>query len=110
MRPGAISGRTSLGDGGRLVLATGDQIGELAHDALADHRLALLAVEGDQVAAQEDLAVEMGLDPALISEDDPGALAEAVGLPAGASWEDLRDRLADRAEPELLTNLGTRGL
>ena len=42
----------------------GDQLGELAHDALAGVRLALLAVERQQVAAQEDLAVEVRLQRA----------------------------------------------
>ena len=41
-----------------------DQIGELAHDPLADSRLALLAVEGDQVATQEHPALQMRLQRA----------------------------------------------
>ena len=42
-------------------MAARDQLGELAHDALADVRLVLIAVEGQQVAAQEYLAVEVRL-------------------------------------------------
>ena len=45
-------------------MAARDQLGELAHDALAGVRLALLAVERQQVAAQEDLAVEVRLERA----------------------------------------------
>ena len=53
------------GDRARADLVTArDQVGELAHDALADVRLALLPVEGEQVAAQVDLAVEMRLQRA----------------------------------------------
>ena len=43
-------------------MPAGDQLGELVDDALAGLRLALLAVEGQQVAAQVDLAVEVGLE------------------------------------------------
>src|SRR5581483_2260595 len=54
------------GDGGDRprpdLMPARDQVGELAHHALAHHDLALLALEGDDVAAQEDPAVEMGLE------------------------------------------------
>ncbi len=56
------------GDGGDRARAdlvpARDQVGELAHDALAGERLALLAVEREHVAAQEHLAVEMRLERA----------------------------------------------
>ena len=54
------------GDGGDRagadLVAPRDQVGELAHDPLAELHLALLAVERQQVAAQEHAAVEMGLE------------------------------------------------
>ncbi len=56
------------GDGrdrpGGDLMAARDQLGELAHDPLAGSRLALLAVEREQVAAQEDLALEVRLERA----------------------------------------------
>jgi hypothetical protein len=47
------------------------------------------------------LAIELGLDPASVSDDDPVVIAIALGLPAGAEWEDVRERLADRGEADL---------
>ena len=56
------------GDGGDRagadLVSAGDQVGELAHDALAELHLALLAVEREQVAAQEHLAGEVRLERA----------------------------------------------
>ena len=45
-------------------MATGDQIGELTDDALAELHLDLLPVEREQVAAQVDAAAEVGLERA----------------------------------------------
>ena len=56
------------GDGGDRagtdLVAAGDQVGELAHDPLAELHLDLLAVEREQVAAQEDTAGEVRLERA----------------------------------------------
>ena len=46
------------------LMTARDQLGELAHDALAGVRLRLLAVERQQVAAQEHLALQMRLERA----------------------------------------------
>ena len=54
------------GDGGDRagadLVPARDQVGELAHDPLAELHLALLPVERQQVAAQEHAAGEMGLE------------------------------------------------
>ena len=53
------------GDRARPHLMTGgDQLGELTHDTLADLRLRLLAIERQQVAAEEHLAVQLRLQRA----------------------------------------------
>ncbi len=56
------------GDGadraGPDLVAARDQVGELAHDALARARLILRALQREQVAAQEDAALQMALQRA----------------------------------------------
>ena len=44
------------------LMPAGDQIGELADDPFAGAGLALLAVERQQVAAQVDTALQVGLE------------------------------------------------
>ena len=45
-------------------MAARDQLGQLAHDPLAGSGLAFLAVERDEIAAQEHLALQMRLERA----------------------------------------------
>jgi hypothetical protein len=47
------------------------------------------------------LAIELGIDPDEAEPDTPGSLATAVGLPAGADYVDVEDRLTDRGESSL---------
>jgi hypothetical protein len=51
------------------------------------------------------LALEMGLQPGDVSQDDPIAVASALGLPPGADWEDVADRLRARGEMDLVTHV-----
>jgi hypothetical protein len=49
------------------------------------------------------LGAEMGLDPAYVEEDEqPLEVSEALGLPPGADWYEIVDRLRDRGDRELL--------
>lgn len=47
------------------------------------------------------LALEIGLDPERVDVDDPAILGGVLGLPLGADWEAVGDRLRDRGEDEL---------
>ena len=52
------------------------------------------------------LAAEIGLDPDDIDEDEqPLEIADALGLPAGADWYEIADRLGDRGDRGLLEHL-----
>ena len=62
---------------------------------------AVRAAERNRESGVRRLAVEMGLDPDDVDQDEPLAIAAALGLPAGADWHDVADRLHDRGE-ELL--------
>jgi DNA-directed RNA polymerase specialized sigma24 family protein len=48
------------------------------------------------------LALEMGLDAHDLDADDPVPIAHGLGLPAGADWQDVVDRLRDRGDGELV--------
>jgi DNA-directed RNA polymerase specialized sigma24 family protein len=48
------------------------------------------------------LALEMGLDAHDSNADDPVPIAHGLGLPAGADWQDVVDRLRDRGDGELV--------
>jgi len=51
------------------------------------------------------VAVEMGLRASDLHEEDALPVAIALGLPAGADWRDVADRLQDRGERDLLAHL-----
>jgi hypothetical protein len=56
------------------------------------------------------LAVEVGLDADDADEDEqPVAIAEALGLPAGADWIDIADRIRDRGDRYLLELVPSAG-
>jgi DNA polymerase-3 subunit epsilon len=48
------------------------------------------------------LALEMGLDAHDLDADDPVPIAYGLGLPAGADWQDVVDRLRDRGDGDLV--------
>jgi hypothetical protein len=48
------------------------------------------------------LALEMGLDAHDLDADDPVPIAHGLGLPAGADWQDVVDRLRDRGDGDLV--------
>ncbi len=51
----------------------------------------------------ERFALEVGLDPDDVDpEEHPLAVSSVLGLPAGADWDDIVDRLRDRGEDTLL--------
>jgi hypothetical protein len=49
------------------------------------------------------LALEMGLDAHDLDADDPLPIAHGLGLPAGANWQDVADRLRDRGDGDLVS-------
>jgi hypothetical protein len=51
------------------------------------------------------LALEMGLPAVHHDEEDALSVATALGLPAGADWDDVADRLRDRGERDLVAHL-----
>lgn len=59
------------------------------------------AAERNREHGVRRLAVELGVDPDDADPDAPGSIASAVGLPAGADYVDLEDRLIDRGENTL---------
>ena len=48
------------------------------------------------------LALEMGLDAHDLDADDPVPIAHGIGLPTGADWDDVADRLRGRGESHLV--------
>ena len=59
------------------------------------------AAERNRENGVRRLAIELGLDPDQADHESPGPLASAVGLPAGADYVDVEDRLVDRGENTL---------
>lgn len=52
------------------------------------------------------VAAEMGLDPGEVGEDEqPLEVADAIGLPPGADWHDIADRLRDRKDTRIVAFL-----
>jgi len=52
------------------------------------------------------VAAEMGLAPSEVEEEEqPVEVADAVGLPPGADWHDIADRLRDRKETRIVALL-----
>jgi hypothetical protein len=60
------------------------------------------AVHRDGASGVIRLALEMGLDNDDLDADDPVPIAHGLGLPAGADWQDVVDRLRDRGDGELV--------
>ncbi len=48
------------------------------------------------------LGLEMGLGSDEVDDDDPACVGRILGLPLGADWHDIVDRLRDRGENHLL--------
>jgi hypothetical protein len=59
------------------------------------------AAERARESSVRRLAVELGADPEIADAVAPGPLAGLVGLPAGADWTDMRERLEERDEQAL---------
>ena len=52
------------------------------------------------------VAAEMGLDPSEVDEDEqPLEVADTLGLPPGADWHDIADRIRDRNDARVLALL-----
>lgn len=59
------------------------------------------ATELDRASGIRRLLLEAGLDPDDNDEDVPVTLTKAIGLPAGADWSDVADRLRERGDVSL---------
>jgi hypothetical protein len=62
---------------------------------------AVRATERNREHGVRRLAIELGVDPDEADPASPGPLASAVGLPAGADYVDLEERLIARGENHL---------
>lgn len=61
--------------------------------------------ERSRAGGPRRLALELGVDPDVVDPDAPNHVAEALGLPAGADWSDVAERLRERGEESLVEYL-----
>ena len=78
IRLGDSCASSALGDrldrAGRDLVALADQVGQLAHDGLGHADLVVAAVDRQDVAAQEDVGVEVALERLHHDVAGPGQL------------------------------------
>ena len=61
------------------------------------------AVDRHRETGIRRLALDVGADPDAVDDETPSVVAAALGLPRGADWTDITDRLNDRGDPDVAT-------
>ncbi len=59
------------------------------------------AVDRHRETGIRRLALDVGADPDTVDDETPSAVAAALGLPRGADWTDITDRLNERGDPDV---------